>query len=290
MSCWTTLGIEEGSDKKTIKSAYAKLLKVTKPDDDPQGFQELHAAYKEAIALVSEHKQNLSPQWFTPPNVSKDNSTGKFQIESFANPPEGDSLITELVQNSEHDFLESYAFDTTQEEEKLKEDWELLTSQTKQVIKTKAGLGTIDDWHFIEQIASLIDLEFRSQASDLVFKLVSDANRISLKRHTLLIKEPVLNYLNSFFHWNKKWQYYEENYAHSGITILRFIKEKNTQKRKRKKITVDSVIAYSLYNIDLVLGVLLNVVLLLFSVITVKLFLVLALILGAFLILRFVDS
>ena len=290
MSCWITLGIEEGSDKKTIKSAYAKLLKVTKPDDDAQGFQELHAAYKEAIALVSEYKEIVSPQWFTPPTVSKDGSTGEFHIETFANPPEGDALITELAHKSEQDFLESYGFDMMQEEEKLKADWEFLGSQTKQVIETKAGLGTIADWHFIEQIPSLIDLEFRSQASDLVFKLVSDANRISLKRHTLLIKEPVLNYLNSFFHWNKKWQHYEENYAYSGLTILRFIKEKNTQKRKRKKITLSRIIDYSLYNIDLLLGLLLNVILLLFSVITVKLFLILALIIGAFLILRFVDS
>ena len=288
MSCWITLGVEEGSDKKTIKSAYAKLLKITKPDDDALGFQELHAAYKEAISLISEHKEPLSPQWFTPPTVSKDNSTGKFQIETFSNPPEGDSLITELAHNSEQEFLESYGFDTIQEEIKLKEDWNLLTSQTKQVIETKAGLGTIADWQFIEQIPSLIDIEFRSQASDLVFKLVSDANRISLKRHTLLIKEPVLNYLNSFFHWNKKWQYYEENYAYSGITILRFIKEKNTH--KRNKITLNRIIGYSLYNFDLLFSFLLSIVLLLFSVITVKLFLLLALIIGAFLILRFVDN
>ncbi|WP_233841438.1 hypothetical protein [Dyella sp. 2HG41-7] len=33
-----------------MKRAYARLLKTTRPDDDPQAFQQLHAAYKTALA------------------------------------------------------------------------------------------------------------------------------------------------------------------------------------------------------------------------------------------------
>ena len=50
MNCWEVLGIEPKSDKKTIKIAYAKSLKQTRPDEDPEGFQRLHSAYKEALS------------------------------------------------------------------------------------------------------------------------------------------------------------------------------------------------------------------------------------------------
>ena len=66
MNCWSVLGIEAGSDTKTIKLAYARLLKKTRPDDDPDGFTILHAAYKQALAVgktvpVSDVLQTSAP-------------------------------------------------------------------------------------------------------------------------------------------------------------------------------------------------------------------------------------
>ncbi len=49
MAIWDILEIEATSDTKVIKRAYAKKLKVTRPDEDPKGFQELHWAYKTAL-------------------------------------------------------------------------------------------------------------------------------------------------------------------------------------------------------------------------------------------------
>ena len=55
MNHWKILEIEPESDLKAIKKAYAKKLKLTKPDEDPIGFQALHEAYKLAIKYA---KQN----------------------------------------------------------------------------------------------------------------------------------------------------------------------------------------------------------------------------------------
>ncbi len=52
MSYWEILGIEPDSDPKKIKTAYAKLLKKTRPEDDPEGFTALHSAYKSALATA----------------------------------------------------------------------------------------------------------------------------------------------------------------------------------------------------------------------------------------------
>ncbi len=39
MSHWDTLGIAPTNDRKTIKRAYSKLLKITRPEENPEGFQ-----------------------------------------------------------------------------------------------------------------------------------------------------------------------------------------------------------------------------------------------------------
>lgn len=47
------LGLAPDADERSVKRAYAERLKKTRPDDDPQGFQALHAAYAECLARIS---------------------------------------------------------------------------------------------------------------------------------------------------------------------------------------------------------------------------------------------
>ncbi|MGH8053672.1 MAG: hypothetical protein ACREP4_07115 [Stenotrophomonas sp.] len=43
------LELEQGADERTIKRAYARLLRGNRPDDDPEAFQRLHEAYQTAL-------------------------------------------------------------------------------------------------------------------------------------------------------------------------------------------------------------------------------------------------
>lgn len=43
------LGLDADADERTIKRAYAAKLKSVRPDTDPEGFQRLHEAYREAL-------------------------------------------------------------------------------------------------------------------------------------------------------------------------------------------------------------------------------------------------
>lgn len=54
MSCWEFLGIAPTQDQRAIKRAYAKLLKVHKPDQDPEGFKQLREAYDCARYLAEQ--------------------------------------------------------------------------------------------------------------------------------------------------------------------------------------------------------------------------------------------
>ena len=50
---WDILGIDRTKDRLTIKKAYSALAKKTHPEEDPEGFQKLHNAYKGALIYAS---------------------------------------------------------------------------------------------------------------------------------------------------------------------------------------------------------------------------------------------
>lgn len=49
MDCWNILGLTPTVDKKHIKKAYAKNVKLCNPEDFPEEFQQLREAYEEAL-------------------------------------------------------------------------------------------------------------------------------------------------------------------------------------------------------------------------------------------------
>ncbi|MBR5217659.1 MAG: hypothetical protein IKV68_04795, partial [Oscillospiraceae bacterium] len=54
---WTLLGIAPTTDKNAITAAYRAQLARTNPEDDPEGFKALRAAYEQALQLASQAEQ-----------------------------------------------------------------------------------------------------------------------------------------------------------------------------------------------------------------------------------------
>lgn len=63
MSCWEILGLEPGDEQREIKRRFAQLVKVNRPEEDPQAYQRLRDAYEQALASTDDHRSqpNVEP-------------------------------------------------------------------------------------------------------------------------------------------------------------------------------------------------------------------------------------
>ena len=81
MNCWEVLGIEPTKDKKEIKKAYARLLKQYHPEENPEEFKQIQAAYQQCLHPDQEvesvsYEQNIeSKQDIKTPPISIEEDT-----------------------------------------------------------------------------------------------------------------------------------------------------------------------------------------------------------------------
>jgi uncharacterized RDD family membrane protein YckC len=244
MNCWEILGVEPWTDKKTIKSAYARRLKQTRPDDDPQGFRVLHDAYKQALALSEEAiawevtedvPENVTVD-FQPPAVAVTVPVAvglaaeqvEVHLSALSTEPDDLDNVSEVHLSPPADVaFESEALrsvDAEHEQESLTdhwdEDWDDLFTRVNALFSVK-NVGTdVTLWAFLESIPSLVDIEFRAGVSDRLFSMVSEANEISLRNKSLFFKPPVLNYFNRLFAWDSKWQEYSQIFSKAQLDAV----------------------------------------------------------------------
>jgi hypothetical protein len=66
VNIWTLLGLAPTPDTREIKRAYARKLKITRPEDDPAAFQALNEAYQTALRMaqfvVVEEEEEPAPE------------------------------------------------------------------------------------------------------------------------------------------------------------------------------------------------------------------------------------
>ena len=100
MNAWEILGIEPTKDKKEIKKAYAKLLKQYHPEENPEKFKQIQAAYQQCLHSDQEiesvsYEQNIESK--------QDIKTQPISIkEDTIVPPPIPKITTLFIQNEKN--------------------------------------------------------------------------------------------------------------------------------------------------------------------------------------------
>lgn len=119
MNCFEILHISSDSDIKTIKKAYAKLVKIHNPEDDPEGYQKVRKAYDEAlkIAKIAKKKkaESSNEQVITSSDFHVEMKENKISEEIISKSP------VEDISNEKINSKEVYNENIINEEEKPEE-------------------------------------------------------------------------------------------------------------------------------------------------------------------------
>lgn len=234
MSYWQILGIDNTIDLKAIKQAYARKLKVTKPDENPEGFKNLHAAYKQACQYARRHA-SVQPQDMAQPveslaiietevaseraiNQQEYAQDDSFQLlldapdespieQTFSHSHQDDAFQQELQDIAAADLEQEYAF--------LRQQWHEITSSVDEVTANDKSMNHIDSWQFLNDREALLDLQFKSEISHYIFARLAD--RLSQMQPKLVISRSVFILLDNLFLWSDRSDLLEEEFGHDVV-------------------------------------------------------------------------
>lgn len=174
--CWQVLGIEPTTDTRAIKRAYSALLHCTRPEDDPEGFQIVRAAYVQAKQLAAldgaNHADSLS-------HTSIDES----REEDYVEPGE--------------EFLESDFLTSSQLEE--------IEQVMDRLYQLQKGMRVVlpNAWAFLEVHPSLTEEPFRRELGQRLLDFIDEieSNHKQTRRSHRLLPGGLLARLNAVFLW-----------------------------------------------------------------------------------------
>ncbi|WP_315118450.1 hypothetical protein [uncultured Clostridium sp.] len=121
MKWWETLGISYDSDLKTIKKAYAKLLKIYNPEEDPEGYQRLREAYDKAIKDVKNTNRQQNSHVNLVENISDDLYTSESDVDEWDTDDWNvdETIVKKQYQNIDNDYEEQYTNSTNEKIEEF---------------------------------------------------------------------------------------------------------------------------------------------------------------------------
>ena len=107
---WSQLGLPGPSDPSQVRHAYAEKLKLTHPEDDPEGFQRLHSAYQLASRMARQNRRQAAPPPTPPPAGEKKQD---FRSDE---PPRGETERPRLSHGEDRE--QDFDFDELLQEER----------------------------------------------------------------------------------------------------------------------------------------------------------------------------
>ncbi len=207
--------LPEGHNERDIKRAYAKALKTIDVDKNPEQFQQLHQAYKQALfdfekdqlnelegqtkqsipnsvdsdslnaVLAMDHKLAEGTAW----EMDESNNEQWLDHDSLTNTPPNESFDQSETTTETSDNAVQ-----TQQLAKLEEQLEQLLAQPNQCIKLQA-------WLFLNEFPELTDYDFWLEASQIVYDKIAFSQSPDYKGKKPDLSREVLAFIDSIFNW-----------------------------------------------------------------------------------------
>lgn len=175
MNWWNVLEVSHDSDLKTIKKAYAKLLKIHNPEDDAEEYQKLREAYDEAVKYAK--RNNKKTQEFVNDNLDK-------HIVDGVNINEKRENASEIYSNQNKSSVDSYIdyINNNKNEEKVDE--------------SKINKSKVDS--YIEYINYEGNRKENKKDEEIKFKSNIQIDEIYYKEQNakISLNEPIKKFLN----------------------------------------------------------------------------------------------
>ena len=204
---WSILGIESTKDRRAIKRAYAVRLKETRPEDDPEGFQRLHNAYRFALAMIDVGDE--------PVFVHEDQV---IVLNKPDNKPDNDS-VNEVPAEIEVEQPPPAPLLTAEQEQKI----HALCEQMNKVLSEPLRLGNTGAWTFLTDEVELLDDAFRVELGRSILKRIITYNQQmqNRKKHDVSVPPHIISLLdNSFFWTSNPWAFIEGPDADDVFDVL----------------------------------------------------------------------
>lgn len=273
MNCWEFLNIEATSNKRAIKKAYAILLKQHKPDEQPEAFQQLHDAYKEALYwsdVIAEEESDEDPDIGTGTGTDIDpkpkSNPFEFEISDNLNNDTNQVFDTEnkvidgtdykttatLHQDNEfllNENLNEYCDHIELKEETLAvEDRDPLAGEDKKLLEqliskidskiNNKQFPTPNKLEFLKSETRLLDWEFNNSLSAAVLELMAKSVDGKSRKQGLNNRIPThtLHFFNEIFAWDSNPYILFNYFDHDTANIIL-----NRLDSKQKQKTLETV-------------------------------------------------
>lgn len=215
---WQQLQIEPTNDVRAIKRAYAKCIKSSRPDENPQDFQRLHQAYKKALLLAERHMPQtiqsspvqmsvteLSPTRPEPANEEKpvfppeQDTTDIEQSENDEKKSEVEiSWSVDLQINPTHPIQSAAPIEAEEEGAPTPEaTMAEMLAQCQTVLRQQQGPRQAKYWIFLTHTPHILEDQFNFELGQSLFRMLALHQQSNLAP----LDVEVLRYLNAIFNW-----------------------------------------------------------------------------------------
>ncbi len=235
MSVWDELDIKSTTDIKLIKRAYAKKLKHTRPDVNPNQFQQLHFAYKQAL-LEAKQRQQTTPTNQGEKLSEESHFATSDSVNQTATPKSQDLRIhiQDTDDSSSINITTTPIIDASSDTELSR-----LVDWIEQIIADPSKRNQFELWQRITENPNILDPEFNHQLGLKLFEIVAtfNANTQGKRKHFGRIGAKIINYLDDTFNWCDNEAYLRSEFENKLCdSLLPKLSQRSERENERKAI------------------------------------------------------